>query len=254
MRMRNRHAVALVVGALVALPATAAAVTRPAPTGVAAAKPYLDSRAGDRDKAARAGTTVAAARPSAQTRQARSDLRSRLGRQAVVSIDPLTGTPRQLLRTDGALQQPARRRPRRHRHGLPARQPRRARPRRGRPRRAQPPAPREHPARAHRRALPPALPRHPRLRQRRARRDRPRRARALGRGLAAPRPQRRLGRPEPQRRRGARPPAEERRRRALAARDLRPVRRAAHDELQGRRLRPARAVRHRRAARSSPGT
>ena len=106
MRMRNRHAVAFVVGALFVLPATAAAVTPPAPTGVTAAKPYLDSRAGDRDKAARAGTTVAAARPSAQTRQARSDLRSRLGRQAVISIDPLTGTPRQLLRTDGALSSP----------------------------------------------------------------------------------------------------------------------------------------------------
>jgi hypothetical protein len=104
--MRNRHAVALVVGTLFVLPATAAAVTRSQPTGPAAAKPYLDSRAADRDRAARAGTTVAAARPSARTRQGRTALRRDLGREGVLSIDPLTGTPRQLLRTNGALSGP----------------------------------------------------------------------------------------------------------------------------------------------------
>ena len=106
MRMGNRYAVALVVGALLVLPATAAAVSPTTPTGAAAAKPYLDSRAGDRGQAARAGTTVAAARPSARTRQARTELRRDLGRQGVLNIDPLTGTPRQLLRTDGALSSP----------------------------------------------------------------------------------------------------------------------------------------------------
>jgi len=106
MRMRNRHAVAVAVGAIALLPATATAVTRSQPTGPAAAKPYLDSRAGDRSQAARAGSTVAAARPSARTRQARTELRRDLGRQGVLSIDPLTGTPRQLLRTDGALSSP----------------------------------------------------------------------------------------------------------------------------------------------------
>ncbi|MEO8689548.1 MAG: M36 family metallopeptidase [Solirubrobacteraceae bacterium] len=104
--MRNRHAVALVLGALVLLPASAGAVTRSPATGPAAAKPYLDSRAADRSRAARAGTPVAAVRPSAATRQARTALRSRLGREGVLSIDPLTGTPRQLLRTDGALSSP----------------------------------------------------------------------------------------------------------------------------------------------------
>ena len=62
--MRFRHAVALVLGALLVLPAGAGAVTRSQPVGVEAAKPYFDSRAGDRSRAARAGTTVAAARPS----------------------------------------------------------------------------------------------------------------------------------------------------------------------------------------------
>ncbi len=79
----------------------AAAVRQPQRTS--AAKPFLDSRAAARASAARAGTTVAAARPSARTTSARSDLRRRLGRGAMLTVDPLTGTPRQLLRTDGAL-------------------------------------------------------------------------------------------------------------------------------------------------------
>ena len=102
--MRFRRAVALVLGALLVLPAAAAA--RTPPVGVAAAKPYFDSRAADHSRAARAGTTVAAARPSERTRAARSDLKRSLGRGGVLTIDPLTGTPRQLLRTDGALSGP----------------------------------------------------------------------------------------------------------------------------------------------------
>ena len=104
--MRRSHVLALVVGALLVVPGTAAAATRSQPVGVEAAKPYFDSRTGARSKAARAGTTVAAARPSTQTRLARNTLERRLGRQGVLNIDPLTGTPRQLLRTDGALSGP----------------------------------------------------------------------------------------------------------------------------------------------------
>jgi extracellular elastinolytic metalloproteinase len=102
--VRDRQVLALVVGALLVLPATAGAVSRATPTG--SAKPYFDSRTGDRSNAARAGTTVAAARPSSLTSRARSALKSRLGRQGVLNIDPLTGTPRQMLRTDGALSGP----------------------------------------------------------------------------------------------------------------------------------------------------
>ena len=104
--MRGTHVLALVVGALLVVPGTAAAATRGQPVGVDAAKPYFDSRTGARSKAADAGATVAAARPSTQTRLARSTLERRLGRQGVLKIDPLTGTPRQLLRTDGALSAP----------------------------------------------------------------------------------------------------------------------------------------------------
>ena len=129
---RRRRVVALPAGALLAVPRPAAA------GGAQRAKPYLDSRAGARDKAARAGTTVAAARPSGPTRQARAALRRRLGRAGVLTIDPLTGTPRQLLRTDGALSGPRGGDRTDIAHGLRARQPRRARPRRGRPRRARP--------------------------------------------------------------------------------------------------------------------
>ena len=104
--MTGRHLLAFALGALLVVPGTAAAATRSQPVGVEAAKPYFDSRTGARSKAARAGTTVAAARPSTQTRAARGTLERRLGRQGVLNIDPLTGTPRQLLRTDGALSGP----------------------------------------------------------------------------------------------------------------------------------------------------
>jgi len=104
--MRDRRVLALVVGALLALPATAGAVSRTAPTGPAAAKPSFDARAGDRARAARAGAPVAAARPTDRTRRARVELRRDLGRGGVLTVDPLTGTPRQLLRTDGALSGP----------------------------------------------------------------------------------------------------------------------------------------------------
>ena len=237
--MKVRAALGLLLGALLVMPATAGAVQRTKES----AKPYFDSRAQARDKAARSGGTVAAARPSAATNRARATLRSRLGREAVLSIDPLTGTPRQLLRTDGALSCAARRRPQRHRARLRARQRHGARPRRRRPRRPRAPAHRQGHARHDRRALPPALPGHPRLRQRRARGDRPRRARALRGGLAAPRPRRRLGRSEAQRRAGLRRAAAQRRGGEERARPLGLERRPQGDDVRQRRLRPARAVR-----------
>src|SRR4051794_8162203 len=95
-----RTVVAIVGAAALALPATASAVGQAAGGG---AKPYLDSRAGARTAAARRGQTVAAARPSARTQAARAALARDLGAGGAVTIDPLTGTPRQLLKTDGAL-------------------------------------------------------------------------------------------------------------------------------------------------------
>jgi extracellular elastinolytic metalloproteinase len=99
----GRRCFAIVLGALLALPAVAPA--RQAPKQPSNAKPYFDSRSAERAEAARANTTVAAARPSRRTNVARAQLRRELGAQGVLSIDPLTGTPRQLLRTDGALSQ-----------------------------------------------------------------------------------------------------------------------------------------------------
>ena len=75
-----RPVVALVLGALLVLPGTAAAATRSQPVGVDAAKPYFDSRADDRSQAARARTIVSAARPTAATSRARSALKRGLGR------------------------------------------------------------------------------------------------------------------------------------------------------------------------------
>ena len=52
--MRRSHVLALVAGALLVVPGTAAAATRGQPVGVEAAKPYFDSRTGASSKAARA--------------------------------------------------------------------------------------------------------------------------------------------------------------------------------------------------------
>jgi hypothetical protein len=91
----------ILAAALLALPATASAWVRPpAP----AAKPFFDSRASARSAAVRSATSVA--RPSRETVQARAALERKLGLEGVISIDPLTGTPRQLMRTDGALSGP----------------------------------------------------------------------------------------------------------------------------------------------------
>jgi hypothetical protein len=80
----------------VALPATAGAVSVKARPGAAAsaAKPYFDSRTSARR---------ATPRSSAAARSARSALRARLGPQAVVDVDALTGTARTIQRLDGTL-------------------------------------------------------------------------------------------------------------------------------------------------------
>jgi len=85
-------AAALAASAAALQPATAAAVGAP------------QTRAGQAAFDARAGALAAA--PGAAARPARA-LAKRLGRQSVVAIDPLTGTPRQVLRTDGTLTGPS---------------------------------------------------------------------------------------------------------------------------------------------------
>ena len=92
----RRRAVAtavLTIGAMLTAP-TAVSAVGPAP---GAAKPYFDSRVGD----SRSGEV------SAGERSARAELRSRLGAQAVVQVDPLSGTARTVQRLDGALTRPA---------------------------------------------------------------------------------------------------------------------------------------------------
>ena len=101
--MRVRAALGALLCASAVMPASASA----APPRREDAKPYFDSRAAARTQAAQsAGGTVAAARPSKATSRARATLRGKLGREGVLKIDPLTGTPRQLMRTDGALSAP----------------------------------------------------------------------------------------------------------------------------------------------------
>ena len=68
--MRVRAALGLLLGAVLVMPVTAAAVKRTEES----AKPYFDSRSQARDRAARSGGTVAAARPSAATDRARADV------------------------------------------------------------------------------------------------------------------------------------------------------------------------------------
>jgi extracellular elastinolytic metalloproteinase len=92
----------LVTCALLVAPAAAQAVSlrlRTAPDRDMA-KPFFDSRVAARH----AGTRVAA---STNERSARTQLRSRLGREAVVQVDPVTGTTRSIQRLDGTLTGPA---------------------------------------------------------------------------------------------------------------------------------------------------
>ncbi|MEA2171759.1 MAG: extracellular elastinolytic metalloproteinase, partial [Solirubrobacteraceae bacterium] len=61
----------------------------------AGAKPFFDAR--------ESAGAPSAARPSAKTQSARTDMQRSLGTGGVIDIDPLTGTPRQLIDTEGAL-------------------------------------------------------------------------------------------------------------------------------------------------------
>src|SRR3954451_17277693 len=93
MGMRPAVFVSLVLagGALVA-PATAGAARS---AGNREVRPFFDSRSG----------AVAAAKP--RSSRGRAALRSDLGRSGVLKIDPLTNTPRSLLKLKGALTAPA---------------------------------------------------------------------------------------------------------------------------------------------------
>ena len=163
-------------GALVA-PATAGAARS---VGSREVRPFVDSREG------------AAAAATPRSSRGRAALRSSLGRSGVLKIDPLTNTPRSLMKLKGALTAPAAGsrdaiarsylRGNASALGLSAadvdaltlaERDERA----GRPDAA---------------ALPPGVPGDPGLRQRRARGDRPRRARAQPQRLAPARPLRRL--------------------------------------------------------------
>jgi extracellular elastinolytic metalloproteinase len=104
---RGVLAIAVVLAsALLALPAAASAVGRAVRAHVAAkpaAKPYFDSRVGARRAAVRSGRSVG----SSTERTARSHLRARLGNQAVVQVDALTGTARSVQKLNGTLTGPA---------------------------------------------------------------------------------------------------------------------------------------------------
>ena len=101
-RRRAFGIAAVVTCALLVAPAGAQAVNRQlrAAPGQDAAKPFFDSRVAARH----AGTRVAA---SASERSARTRLRDRLGREAVLQVDRLTGTARSIQRLDGTLTGPA---------------------------------------------------------------------------------------------------------------------------------------------------
>ncbi|HWN05949.1 MAG TPA: hypothetical protein VNO53_02215, partial [Steroidobacteraceae bacterium] len=67
----------------------------------------FDARARERAAITASGAPPAR-RPTAAMRRARGALQRSLGRQGVVDVDPLTGTPRVLARLDGTLAGPRR--------------------------------------------------------------------------------------------------------------------------------------------------
>jgi extracellular elastinolytic metalloproteinase len=101
-RRRAFGIAAVVTCALLVAPAGVQAVNLHlrTPPGPDAAKPFFDSRVSARQ----AGTRVAT---SSGERSARTQLRARLGHQAVVQVDGLTGTTRAIQRLDGTLTGPA---------------------------------------------------------------------------------------------------------------------------------------------------
>src|SRR3954469_24580347 len=92
----------MVPAAITAAPATAA--PHPAPTTAATAAPGNYDARHDPALTGTLATRAAllATRPPART------LRTQLGDQGIVDIDPLTGTPRQVARLDGFLTGPSR--------------------------------------------------------------------------------------------------------------------------------------------------
>jgi extracellular elastinolytic metalloproteinase len=98
---RKGLAVAALLAAALGVPSTASAVSslaRAPHPGDHAAKPYYDSRTATR--------TSASARPHGRTTAQRTALRTldaRLGSQAAISIDAVTGTPRSIQKLDGTL-------------------------------------------------------------------------------------------------------------------------------------------------------
>src|SRR4051812_15090987 len=107
--LRRASCGALVCLALAATLATASAAPPPGPAPTAADR-FLDVRVAERDRAAVTGNGAGLADRSPQT-AARVDadreaLTDDLGRQAVLDVDPLTGSVRQLTRLDGALTAP----------------------------------------------------------------------------------------------------------------------------------------------------
>jgi extracellular elastinolytic metalloproteinase len=82
---------ALLITGVLLSPAAASGQGRGA--GGAELKPFFDSRAG--------------VRAPARTPRARTALRSRLGRSGVLDVNPITNTPRSLLKLDGALTGPS---------------------------------------------------------------------------------------------------------------------------------------------------
>ena len=105
---RSLVAAGLTVATLLVVPAAASAVSpraRALNRQAAPAKPYFDSRLPARRAASRS-TAATTGRTAAQRTAVRS-LKARLGTQAVVPIDPLTGTARRVQKFDGTLTAPA---------------------------------------------------------------------------------------------------------------------------------------------------
>ena len=229
--MKIRLGVATTALLIAGLLSQAAALGQGRGAGGPELKPFFDSRVGAHTGApARAGKTARVARE-------RSALRARLGRSGVLDVNPLTGTPRSLLKTRRRPHRPQRRGARRR----IARSYLRANATRSgcRPRDVDALVARQARRRAGRRhdpALPAGLPRDPGLRQRRPCRARPRRPRARRHRLAAAGPVGRLGHAAG----STRPRRCARLQRSVGAARAgacseRPDRRAPHDALRERR-------------------
>ncbi|MDX6732206.1 MAG: extracellular elastinolytic metalloproteinase [Baekduia sp.] len=107
--VRRASSAALIGLALVVVPAGAGAAPPPGPAPTAADR-FLDVRIAERDRAAATGNGAGLAdrspQAAARVDRARAALTAGLGRQAVLDVDPLTGSVRQLTRLDGALTSP----------------------------------------------------------------------------------------------------------------------------------------------------